>query len=59
MPYPRKGKKDAYDWRPSEIWTITTAGHAVIALLQEAGIWQEYASAIEPKPVATSRRRAA
>lgn len=36
-------------WRPSEAWTITRAGQLVIALLAEAGIWQEYADAL-PSP---------
>lgn len=50
-------------WRPSDIWTITPAGRHVIGLLQEAGIWQEYADALpaepEPEPARAKRRRAA
>jgi len=50
MPYARNGRRgnDTNDWRPSEIWTITPAGQAVITLLREAGIWQEYAGALAP-----------
>lgn len=62
MPYPRlKGRSDAGDWRPSEIWHITEAGHAVITLLREAGIWQEYAGALMPAtpPAKTLRGRRA
>lgn len=42
--------------KPSEFWTITPAGWAVVTLLVEAGIWQEYSDALpevpEPKAVA-------
>lgn len=37
-------------WRPSQIWTITPAGWAVITLLREAGIWQEYTDALPAIP---------
>lgn len=50
------------NWRPSDIWTITPAGWAVITLLVEAGIWAEYADALPaPKPPssrAAKQRRA-
>lgn len=36
--------------KPRDIWTITPAGRAVITLLQEAGLWQEYAAALPPMP---------
>jgi hypothetical protein len=36
--------------KPADIWTITTAGQMVVGLLKEAGIWQEYASALPPIP---------
>lgn len=51
--------------RPTDIWAITPAGRAVVTLLQEAGIWQEYVDALPaeiepaPKPARAGRRRAA
>lgn len=36
--------------KPSEYWTITPAGWAVVTLLQQAGIWQEYADALPAVP---------
>lgn len=57
MPYPRGKRRDTGDWRPSEIWHITEAGHAVITLLREAGIWQEYAGALAPELPKTARGR--
>lgn len=52
-----------HKWRPSDIWTITPAGWAVITLLVEAGIWQEYSDALPAIPAAeekpTARRRRA
>jgi hypothetical protein len=57
MPYPRKGRTDTTDWRPSDIWHITEAGHAVITLLREAGIWQEYAGALAPAVAVATKAR--
>lgn len=36
--------------KPSAFWTITPAGWAVITLLVEAGIWQEYSDALPAIP---------
>jgi len=35
---------DISDRAPSTIWQITPAGRLVLALLREAGVWQEYAT---------------
>lgn len=49
--------------RASEYWSITPAGHHVIGLLTEAGIWQEYGAVLpalpEPKPSRRGRSAAA
>jgi hypothetical protein len=39
----RSQPKSTLDLRPRKIWRITAAGRLVIKLLQEAGVYQEYA----------------
>lgn len=38
-----KAGKSTLDTRPRKVWRITSAGRLVLKLLQEAGIYQEYA----------------
>lgn len=50
-PYREGEPRDEWTRRkPSEVWAITPAGWAVITLLQQAGIWQEYTDALPAIP---------
>lgn len=51
------GENELY-MRPSRIWQITPAGQAVVVLLQECGLYAEYAAqipAVTVRPLAGSR----
>lgn len=44
--------------KPRRIWRITPAGRLVIKLLQEAGIYEEYAAHLPPIPAKATRETA-
>lgn len=46
----KRQPKSTLDLRPRKIWRITPVGRLVIKLLQEAGVYQEYASHFEQPP---------